>query len=291
VRPPFESPNDWALFTKTGARSSPWRAIGEVDYTYGDLVKVTAESRPFSHFETAVELAHGDSTQAIGRVQARGSLWSRRFAILPPCLVTGGGTGSCLVFWGNIVPFLGFDYIQNSSYEFGGQSAGVAAFATIGHYPGGTYGVLSLDGHGIFAGVESEYAKRAQIPPDIEWEREREYDFSWGTGWTASGSLSHHRLHLSAFFRKDKHWVINGSNYDAGPANHQTKLLGVTGRYKLFWRVGLGAEFRRYTRNSTFNIPPSPTLPPVTILLDDSQHQFGIFITLDVVRPPGLFVF
>ena len=283
----FKAPDRWAVHTKTGVGLNPFRVFQEVDYTYGDVVPLTDRSRPFEHFETAVELSKGGGTQIIQRVQARGNLWARRLAFIPTCLVSSGsgGPSSCLVYWGNIVPFLGFDYINNDAYEFGGQSLGLAAFVTIGQYPHGTYGSLALDGHGMFGSVKSEHASRAQQLHDERSERDREYDITGATGWNLSGIVRWGNLHLSGFYRRDRHRVINGSNYKAASSNHLTTLLGGTARYKFWGRLGAGVEYRRYHRTSQFDTSFEP-LP-----INQTDNRFSLFLTLDAVRPLGLFVF
>ena len=290
------SPSSWAIVGKgipftSGKEIKPF---AEVDYTYGDVVSITRKSSPFDHFETAVELAHGDSAQLIGRVQARGNLWSKRWTGQGLCLVptTGGALPGCFVRFGNILPFIGFDYINNPAYEFGGQSLGVATFLTIGRYPGGSHMSLSLDGQGLFGAVKSEHAYLGQLH-DERSERDREYDFTLGAGWGAGAIGAHRRLRARAFYRVNKHWVVNGSNVvrvvngkkKLDRTIHKTRLMGVEARFRLWGRLGVGASFRRYQRRSVF----SSSLEPAPIR--KTHDLWSAFLSLEQVRPLGLFVF
>jgi len=290
------APSSWAMVAKGVPFTSgnTIRPFAEVDYTYGDVISITGKSSPFDHFETAVELAHGDSAQLIGRVQARGNLWSSRWTGQGLCLVPSSGSvlPGCWVRFGTILPFIGFDYINNPAYELGGQSLGVATFLTIGRYPGGTHMSLSLDGQGLFGAVKSEHADSGQIH-DPRAERNREYDFTLGTGWGAGAIGSHRRLRVSAYYRVNKHWVVDGSNVERvvnGSKKmertiHKTRLMGVEARFRLCGRFGVGGSFRRYQRRSVF----SPSLEPAPIR---KKHDlWSVFFSLERIRPLGLFVF
>jgi len=290
--PPYVGPGSWALFTTTGWQVGKGAYFHETGYTYGDVIAVSRRSRPFTHFETAVELDFGAVKQTIGRIQARGSLWSFRGAsVVGPCLTTSGSSGmpgvsglsNCNTSYFNIIPYLGFDYVNNDAYEFGGQSIGLAGFYTVGQYPGGPHGVIALDGHGLFGAVQSEYAYLGQIH-DPDSERPREYDFTIGTGFGAAAIGSWHCLRVSGFARLNRHKVVNGSS-EAGPAFHRTRLLGIRGRCRLAGILGVGADYRHYHRKSSF----SSSLAMPHVVMNDGR--FRLFLTLDAVRPLGLFVF
>ena len=290
TNPVYVNPSSWAVFAASGVRSG--EGFFETGYTYGDVIAVTKRSSPFTHFETVAELDFGGAKQTLGRVQARGSLWSRRFfSTNGACQVTQAlgqpgipALSNCNNNYFNIIPFLGFDYNNNNAYEFGGQSIGGVAFLTVGRYPGGTHGVIAVDGHGFFGGVQSEHADLAQRH-DPRSERRREYDFTLGTGYGGAGILSHRCLRVSAFYRRNKHHVVNGSS-EVGPATHETTLLGATARCRFLQRLGVGVDYRRYRRESHYD----PSLHPEDYTLMN-DNRIGVFVTLDVQRPLGLFVF
>lgn len=289
--PPYVGPGIWAAYTASGAGSPG--VFHETGYTYGDVLKVTRRARPFAHFESAVELDFGSVKQTIARIQARGSLWSDRYlSVSGACLVNTSApptqpgvpsVSNCNTHYINVVPYLGFDYINNDAYEFGGQSIGGAGFYTFGRYPGGFYGVVSIEGHIMFGGVQSEHAYLAQVH-DADSERPREYDITWGPGFGISGTLRWSCLRGSVFTRFDRHWVLDGSS-EAGPASHRTNLWGLSGRCRITGPLGIGTDYRHYHRASRYD----SSLSPSAVTMDDGRLR--VFVTLDRIRPLGLFVF
>jgi hypothetical protein len=249
-----------------------------VDITYNDFAGMKKGDKPFEHFEAVLEYAFNEK-ENIPRAQIRGALW--------PLWVHRWSPTMSL----HLVPFQGLDYFNKRAYEFGAQTVGADLAFTIGD---GTPLRLALmgDGGGLFASMESPYAKLGPIT-DAQ-ERNREYDFGWGIGFGGGGivdwnPLSWLRLRGSGAYHRNHVYVLHGSNYDDQDADHFARFMGGTlGIYPTifgFDQIGLMGELKSYRQTSEF--ANSRFVPQMK-----KDTEIRIFLSWDPVdHPRGLIVY
>jgi Domain of unknown function (DUF3943) len=273
-------PMDWrppggSTFVATGVRS-----IGEgssitnntksyftilLNHSYGEVFDTTRR-KPFDYIDFVAELNFGEKV-GLGNVQIRGNLASWPL-----------GSSHDHVF--ALVQH--FDYMNNTAYEFGGQSLGGALSS---RFQLSKKVVLKtrLDADGILLGaVNSEYSKYAIVGVE---ERVREYDYGPGFGTSARADLvlSGHPL-LSALYRFAWISVSNGSVYNVGTvgsdADHYIQLGGLRLVIPIKGGLGIGADAYVFLRDSYFSLKDSATGEYVAQHIRQRNPQARIYLAM-----------
>jgi hypothetical protein len=220
-----------------GTAFSQANVLLEIGATYNTFDQVQVGARPFNHYLAAIEWGLGGK-RYIGRAHVRGALW--------PLVV---GETEALRY--AVVPVQGLDFINRRGYEFGGPSLGLAGAARWRDV------IVSVDGHGLFAGIESKYAKYGKPHDPREKERDREYDFTVGGGFGATLSADPWPwLRVSGFAQKNFLRTLHGSNVDGYGSWHEAGLYGFTVLLpKLIGRLGLGGDGRFFRSMGHYGNP------------------------------------
>jgi len=152
-----------------------------------------------------------------------------------------------------------FDYMNNTAFEFGGQSVGAALYSR--YRLSDKWGLgTRVDGLGMILGaVNSEYAKIAHVE---DRERLREYDYGSGLGASAQATLTRSgRPLLSLMYRYQWLSVSNGSVFSKGEsgkgsdADHYIQAAGARLVIPLWGRLGIGGDGYVFLRKSRYSFP------------------------------------
>jgi len=274
-------PMDWRpkgkTFVATGVRS-----IGEgssitnntksyatilLNHTYGDVFENTRR-KPFDYIDMVAEMNFGEKV-ALGNVQIRGDIASWPL----------GGSQSDHVL--EVVQH--FDYMNNTAYEFGGQSVGASLSSRFRLSDTMTL-KTRVDGDGIIlAGINSEYAHNADVANP---ERLREYDYGPGLGAMASANLVRKgNTLLGAAYRFAWVSVTNGSVYNKGnvgsDADHYIQSAGVRLVIPIKGSVGLGGDAYLFLRNSHFSLTDSVTGRQVAQHITQRNPQARVYLAFN----------
>jgi uncharacterized protein DUF3943 len=241
-----------------------------LNHTYGDIFENTRR-KPFDYLDVVAEINFGEKV-GLGNVQLRGDLASWPL----------GGASSNHVL--SIVQH--FDYMNNTAYEFGGQSFGGALNSRF--RLSDKLGLTTrLDANGyILAGINSEYAHLADVANP---ERLREYDYGPGVGAAAQATLTlSGRPLLSALYRFAWITVTNGSVYNkngfGSDADHYIQGGGLRLVIPIKGGFGIGADGYVFMRDSYF------TLVRLNSGLQADQHirqrnpQVRVYLAMNSVR-------
>jgi hypothetical protein len=273
-------PMDWrpggANFVATGVRS-----IGEgssitnntksyatilLNHSYGDVFE-NSRRKPFDYIDMVAEINFGEKV-GLGNVQIRGDLASWPL---------GGAQPNHVL---SLVQH--FDYMNNTAYEFGGQSFG-AALSSRFRLSDKLNLRTRLDADGIaLAGINSEYAKYADVANP---ERLREYDYGPGVGAAARADLllSGHPF-LSALYRFAWISVTNGSVYNkngiGSDADHYIQAGGFRLVIPIKGSLGIGADAYLFLRDSYFSLTDSATGQQVAQHIKQRNPQARIYLAV-----------
>jgi hypothetical protein len=152
-----------------------------------------------------------------------------------------------------------FDYMNNTAYEFGGQSLGATLFSRF--RLSDKMGLSTrVDGLGMILGaINSEYAKFADV---ADKERLREYDYGPGLGVAAQAGLTvSNRQVLALAYRFQWISVSNGSLFSKGEssqgsdANHYIQYAGGRAFIPVHGKLGLGFDAYLFLRKSRYSFP------------------------------------
>jgi len=230
--PPDRLPGRVGLDTKLGFRvvGDGRLAIGaggavpflEFAVQYGDPF---SELRaPFDDFLLITQL-NGREKEVLGRLQIEGPLYRRELA-------RTGGTRH----WFGLG--LHYDYINNETYELGGQSVSAGILSELRLSDAWTLRGRAQVLGTLIAGVDSEYAG----------ETGRSYDLGSGVGFRAYGALYRGRDRLiEAFYVGALIHTLSGAS-----GNHVIHFPDITARIPLIRPLGLGVEFLFAARNSYY---------------------------------------
>lgn len=197
-------------------------AFGELHVQYGDPSRPF--ERPFDDFLLALQLNSKDS-ELFGRLQVEGSLHRADLQR------TENTTNQFSVT-------LHYDYINNETYEVGGQSIGLGVISRFRLAEPWSIATRGQVVGSLIAGVGSEYA-------DLTG---RSYDFGSGAGLRLYGMLFRDRAPiLEAFYVGS--WVhsLNGAS-----GNHLIHFSSLAGYLPIRPPFGLGAEVILAVRNSYY---------------------------------------
>lgn len=197
-------------------------AFAEFFFQYGDPMEPL--EHPFDDFLMTVQLNSRES-EILGRLQIEGSLFRRELA-------RTGGTDHLF----NIS--LHYDYVNNLTYEIGGQSVGAGVNSEWRLSDDWTIRTRAQAIGTIIAGIGSEYAGVTG----------RSYDFGSGAGLRLFGVLSRRGFPvLETWYIGSWIHTMNGAT-----GNHIIHFPAVIARVPLPTFVGLGAEFIYAVRNSFY---------------------------------------
>jgi hypothetical protein len=241
-----------------------------LNHTYGDVFE-NPRRKPFDYIDMVAEINFGEKV-ALGNVQIRGDLASWPL----------GGASSSHVL--QVVQH--FDYMNNTAYEFGGQSIG-AALSSRFRLSDKLGLTTRLDADGILlAGINSEYAHLADVANP---ERLREYDYGPGLGASAAVNLTlSGRPLLSALYRFAWISVTNGSVYNkdgiGSDADHYIQGGGVRLVIPVKGGLGIGADAYLFLRNSDFALIRLNTGQELPQHISQRNPQLRVYLAVNSVR-------
>ena len=171
--------------------------------------------------------------------------------------------------------------MNNTAFEFGGQSLGGALYSRFKLSPKWALNT-HVDGLALILGaVNSEYAAVADVG---DRERLREYDYGPGLGASAQASLSlSGRPLLSLLYRYQWISVSNGSIFSKGQssagsdANHYIQAAGGRFLIPIHGRLALGADGYVFLRKSRYTQPGFNDI-------DQRNPQVRVFVAWNDVK-------
>jgi len=221
--------------------------------TYGNLIFEHAygnpydnpRRKPFDFMEMQLQITAGEK-QPITILRVRGDLWEKPL---------GDQAAPKHVF--AITQF--YDYMDNKTYEFGGQSLAATLFSRFQLSPKVR---LKTRASGLFlslGAVNSDYATIAHV---ANRERLREYDYGPGVGAdTQMDLVVKDQTLLTVNYRFQWVSVSNGSVYSKGVsslgsnANHYVQYGLARFFIPVFKHFGLGADGHIFLRKSRYSEP------------------------------------
>jgi len=221
--------------------------------TYGNLIFEHAygnpydnpRRKPFDFMEMQLQITAGEK-QPITILRVRGDLWEKPL---------GDQAAPKHVF--AITQF--YDYMDNKTYEFGGQSLAATLFSRFQLSPKVR---LKTRASGLFlslGAVNSDYATIAHV---ANRERLREYDYGPGVGAdTQMDLVVKDQTLLTVNYRFQWVNVSNGSVYSKGVsslgsnANHYVQYGLARFFVPVFKHFGLGADGHVFLRKSRYSEP------------------------------------
>jgi len=239
----------------------------EFTHAFGNAFD-NARNKPYDSFDLTLQFNFGDKVP-LGQARVVGSLYKKNL---------GGEPG-----YSNHVFEIAqhYDYMNNTAYEFGGQSFGPSLLSRF--RLGEAWGLHTrLDGTVMILGaVNSEYAKIADVG---DRERLREYDYGPGLGGVASATLLRRgRPLLLAGYRFQWIDVKNGSVYNndqkgiSSSANHYIQMAGLRLILPIRGSLGLGADGTLFFRKSRYSISLFHDI-------DQRNPQARVYLTLNGIR-------
>ena len=226
----------------------------------------------FDYVDFVAEL-NTNAKVALGNVQIRGDLASWPL---------GGGEKPDHVL--SLVQH--FDYVNNTAYEFGGQSLGAALNSRF--RLSDSLGLTTrVDADGILmGGINAEYSRLAEVPNP---ERLREYDYGPGIGTQVRVDLSRSgRPLLGALYRFAWIKVTNGSIYvgdQAGSdANHRVQAAGLRLVVPVVGSFGVGADAYVFLRNSHYAVIDSVTGQRLDQYIKQRNPQVRVYLAFSNSR-------
>jgi len=214
------------------------------DHAYGNPFD-NSRRKPFDYMDVAVQFSAGEKVP-LNVVRINGDLFEKP-------LGDAAAPNHVLAI------FQRFDYMNNTAFEFGGQSLGAALYSR--YRLSDKYGLgTRLDGLAMILGaVNSEYAKIADVP---DRERLREYDYGPGLGAGAQVALDRKgRPLLSLMYRFQWISVSNGSVFSKGEssqgsdANHYIQAAIARLVVPVYRSIGVGADGGVFLRKSRYSFP------------------------------------
>ena len=222
--------------------------------------------KPFDFFTAAVQVNFNEKT-GLGKIEIRGNLWHKNLS-QTETLVS------------KLAIVQEFDYDNNNSYEFGGQSVSLIYLRRSQRSERSAL-LWNVAGSFMMMGaVNSEGAHLAEIPGVRE--RLREYDF--GSGGGVRGGVQFLRdgyRWIEASYRIQYLNTLNGSNANGEDADHIIQKLRARAMIPLgVGRWGAGAEYELHLRDSFFSVEG----------VDDVRQrnpQYRFFLTWNPTRAPA----
>jgi hypothetical protein len=250
-------------FSFDNAKTYPMMMI---DHAYGDVFHARRR-KPMDYMDVTAELDFG-ADNPLSRVILRGNLASWPLGELHNHVF-------------GIVQH--FEYRNNASYTFGGQSVGAALFSRI-RPNNNVYFRTRFDVYATLLGaINSEYAKFAEVGVQ---ERIREYDYGPGIGIGAEASLfaSSRQLVLLRYYWN---WisVTNGSSYNkgtiGGDGDHYVQYASARFVIPVKKALGIGADVVLFRRDSHFTVTNSATGETVLQHIEQRAPQIKIYLAIN----------
>jgi hypothetical protein len=236
------------------------------DHAYGSPFD-NSRRKAFDYMDVTLQLSFGEKVP-VNVARISGDLWEKPL---------GNESSPNHVF----AVTQRFDYMNNTDFEFGGQSLGATLYSRFRLSP--KMGLSTrVDGLGLILGaVNSDYAQIANV---ADQERLREYDYGPGLGASAQASLSiSGRPVLSLLYRFQWISVSNGSVYSKGQssfgsdANHYIQAAGARFVVPIFGSFGLGADGYVFLRKSRYSAPGFHDV-------DQRNPQVRVFLAFNSAR-------
>lgn len=237
-----------------------------LDHAYGSPFD-NSRRKPFDCMELTFQLTPGEK-EPVTILRIRGDLWEKPL---------GNQEAPNHVF--AISQY--YDYMNNSSWEFGGQSLATTLYSRfrlsnkVGVTTRASALLLSL------GAVNSDYADIAQV---ADRERLREYDYGPGLGaHVLANLLVSGRPMVTAHYRFQWISVTNGSIYTQGKsslgsdANHYVQYGFLRGFIPIIGKFGLGADAYVFLRKSRYSAPGFHNI-------DQRNTRLRIFLALNTAR-------
>ncbi len=218
--------------------STKTNAFFQVDFNYGS--PFSSENRnPFDYFLLGLQVNFSEK-HALGRVQVRGNLFTKDLKM------------SDRVHHAFSVA-QNFDYINNYSYEFGGQSIS-GSLLSRWNFSDTWHAWTALDLYAMLMGaVNSDFAFLAEFPPGFEQERLREYDFGPGGGpGFGAGLYWKGRDVLTLRYRLTYLHTLNGSVQEGDKAWHLVHWTYIKAMFPITRNFGIGADAGVFLRDSYY---------------------------------------
>jgi opacity protein-like surface antigen len=232
-----------------------------LDHAYGSPFDNTRR-KAFDYMDVAVQISANEKVP-LNVVRIHGDLWQHPF---------GNQEAPNQV----LSVFQRFDYMNNTAFEYGGQSLGVGLHSR--YRLSDKLGLVTrADGLAMILGaVNSEYAVIADVP---DRERLREYDYGPGLGLGAQANLtrSGHPL-LSLAYRFQWINVRNGSIFSKGDSNlgsdaeHYIQAAMARLVVPVYRSFGVGADGGVFLRKSRYSAPGFNDI-------DQRNPQVRVFLT------------
>ncbi len=226
-----------------------------------------ARNKPFDSFDLTLQFNFGDKVP-LGQAQVKAPLWKKPL---------GDTAAPRHVF--EIAQH--YDYMNNTVYEFGGQSFGPSLLSRFDL--GSRWSLRTrLDGTVMVLGaINSNYSKIAHV---ADRERLREYDYGPGLGAAASATLAHGgRPFLFAGYRFQWIDVSNGSVYNndqlgiSSSANHYIQMAGARLTLPIHGSLGIGGDGYVFFRKSRYSTPAFDDI-------DQRNPQARVYLTVNGIR-------
>jgi len=215
-----------------------------LDHNYGNAFD-NSRRKPFDYMEMTLQFTPGEK-EPLTILRIRGDLWQKPL---------GSQEAPNHVF--AISQY--YDYMNNNTWEFGGQSVAATLYSRfrlsnkVGVTTRASFLGLSL------GAVNSDYADIAQV---ADRERLREYDYGPGVGaHLLANLLVSGRPFVTAHYRFQWINVANGSIYSQGKsslgsnANHYVQYGFLRGFVPIIARFGLASDFFVFQRDSHYSAP------------------------------------
>jgi hypothetical protein len=233
-------------------------------HDHGDIFE-NPWRRPFDYFWFEGQLNFGDK-KPLGRVHIKGNLWTAPVGDVRPVRHMLAA-----------VQF--FDYVNNTAYEFGGQSLGFSLFSRWGKW-GDLSMETRLDAMGTILGaVNSNYSDSALV---ADPERQREYDFGPGGAAGAKLEIMHRAAPmLVATYRLQYLYVTNGSENNGLDARHWLHAAAFRFETPRIGAYGVGVEYDIFERQSRyyFNTPGLPEGVTTSQFVKQTNPQLRLYVT------------
>jgi hypothetical protein len=205
------------------------RAVGyvEIAVEYGD--PFVEHERPFDSFEFSIQWNRQEKVP-IGRMHAEGVLWGKE-------LKQTESAGH--LFAVHQI----FDYMENKTYEVGGQTFG---FTLHSKY-------MLSDELTLATRIQPTVAFISAVNSEYEEFTGREYDFGSGLGFRARAQLNRAGFNfLTAGYAGAYTHTMNGA-----PGNQVVHYTYVRAQYPLWESVGVGVDYYLFLRNSYYRDFPN----------------------------------
>lgn len=216
---------------------------------YGDQIEDVTKS-PFSTFQVAGMITSNSGTKAkgLGELRAYGNLGGKHL----------GGDSSNVVLLARMT----YDYFSNAAFELGGQGFQAGIRATTDRGKPWRFVGMALARANPIAATRSDYFVTAEG---------RDYDYGLGGGAELRGTA----------IWGGKLFVDVGGSYLWIPVlsgfagDHHNWFFTATARGYLFSRIGVGAFYGRYYRNSQYDFQPDVT---------QNSSEGRVFLSLAIPR-------